>query len=404
MAFQRWYREIRSPRIRDVISRIRRYSQNISLPPAARMERFNDRRGHLPPDPGINAVVDACIDWLRYAQDYSASRDGGVAGYYSYLTGWSTSYPETTGYIIPTILDYARLRNDNDARDRARGMLDWLASIQFPNGGFQGGYIDSSLRVPVTFNTGQILLGLVAGHREFGNYKSSIKQAADWLVTNQDSDGCWRRHPSPFTISTEKTYDTHTAWGLLEADSVETGGSYAVTAMANIRWALAHQHEDGFFDNCCLNNATRPLTHTLGYALRGIIEAYRASESREFLTASCLTADGLLKCLGEDGFLPGRIMPGWRPAVEWACLTGTAQIAYCWLALYKFTKEDRYLKAGRLANSFVRRTIRVNGPPKSRGGVKGSYPIDGDYQRYRYINWAAKFCIDSNLLEASLCC
>ncbi len=404
MAFRRWHKKISSPRIRGVISRIHNYSQDISLPPAARMERFNDRHGHLPSDPGTSAAIDACIDWLRHSQDHSASRDGGVAGYYSYLTGWSTSYPETTGYIIPTMLDYARLRNDNDARDRVRSMLDWLVSIQLPNGAFQSGYINSSLRTPVVFNTGQILLGLVAGHREFGSYKRSLKQAADWLVTSQDSDGCWRRYLSPYTTPTEKAHYTHVAWSLLEADSVETGGSYAATAMANIHWTLTHQHEDGFFDNCCLNDALRPLTHTLGYALRGIVEAYRASEDRELLTASCLTADGLLKCLGEDGFLPGRIMKGWRPAVEWACLTGTAQIACCWLALYKITGEDRYLKAGRLANSFVRRTIQIDGPAEYRGGVKGSYPIDGDYQRYRYINWATKFCIDSNLLEASLCC
>ncbi len=383
---------------------MRNWGQDIQLSPAARVERSYDRSGQLPPDPGIDAIVDSCVDWLRHAQDNSASQDGGVAAHYSLITGWSASYPETTGYIVPTMLDYARRREDGDAQDRARRMLDWLVSIQFREGGFQGGHIDDSPRVPVTFNTGQVLLGLVAGHREFGTLREPLKRAADWLVTTQDLDGCWRRHSSPFTASTEKAYDTHVAWSLLEADSIETGGSYAVAAMANIRWALTHQREDGFYENCCLNGATWPLTHTLGYALRGIIEAYRASKNEALLTASRLTANGLLQCLGGDGFLPGRIMPGWRPAVDWACLTGTAQIAYCWLTLYGFTGEGRYLDAGRLANSFVRRTIRVAGPPELRGGVKGSYPIDGDYKRYLYPSWAAKFSIDSNLLEATFCC
>ena len=55
-------------------------------------------------DPGIPAVVDAAIEWLCAAQDRSKSNDGGVARDYSLLADWASSYPETTGYIIPTFL------------------------------------------------------------------------------------------------------------------------------------------------------------------------------------------------------------------------------------------------------------------------------------------------------------
>ena len=34
-----------------------------------------------------------------------------------------------------------------------------------------------------------------------------------------------------------------------------------------------------------------------------------------------------------------------------------------------------------------------------RGGVKGSYPVDGGYGTYQFLNWAAKFCIDANWHE-----
>ena len=33
------------------------------------------------------------------------------------------------------------------------------------------------------------------------------------------------------------------------------------------------------------------------------------------------------------------------------------------------------------------------------GGVRGAYPVNGEYGRYEYLNWAAKFCIDSQLME-----
>ena len=44
------------------------------------------------------------LAWIARAQDHSLSADGGVARHYCLVTGWGTSYPETTGYIVPTII------------------------------------------------------------------------------------------------------------------------------------------------------------------------------------------------------------------------------------------------------------------------------------------------------------
>ncbi len=371
--------------------------------PAAAAARRKDPAPplRLLPDPGIDAVVDANVDWLRRAQEYSTSNDGGVAAHYDLGAGtWSASYPETTGYIVPTLLDHARRHGDAHVRRRARRMLDWLASVQFGDGGFPGGYVDDVPQTPVAFNTGQVLLGLAAGQREFGGYRQPLRRAADWLTAAQDADGCWRRHPSPFVAAGEKTYDVHAAWGLLEADRADPGRGYSEAALRNVRWALTRHRGDGFFDQCCLEDPARPLTHALGYLLRGIIEGYRAAGGDDILTAMRLTADGLLSCLDADGFLPGRVEQGWRPAADWACLTGTAQIAACWLVLHGITGQRRYLTAGRSANAFVRRTVRLTGAPGLRGGVAGAWPINGAYQPNRCLNWAAKFCIDANLLEA----
>jgi hypothetical protein len=78
------------------------------------------------------------------------------------------------------------------------------------------------------------------------------------------------------------------------------------------------------------------------------------------------------------------------------------QIAHCLFLLYRLTGHHDYLHAGRRLTAFVRRTVRLDGHQGVAGGVKGSFPVDGEYGQWQYLNWAAKFCIDANLLEIEL--
>ena len=354
-------------------------------------------------DPGPERVIEAGIAWLCRAQDGSTSRDGGVAHNFSPLHGWAESYPETTGYIVTTLLSWARIKKDQELRQRAKHMLDWLASIQLTDGGFQGGIISAKPIVPVTFNTGQILMGLASGVEEFGDeYRPALYRAADWLVQTQDVDGCWRRFPTPFAEPGEKTYDAHVAWSLVEADGIDPTRGYADAAVANVRWALRHQRSNGWFAKCCLDDPGRPLTHTLGYALRGVFEVYRYTHIASFLSAAERCADGLMTAVRHDGFLAGRLDSAWKPAASWVCLTGSAQIASCFLLLYRETGKFPYLQVARKINAFVRRTVRLDAFEGVRGGVQGSFPLWGEYATDQYPNWACKFMIDANLLELNL--
>lgn len=381
--------------------RVSEWRENWTLPEPARAERRRDR-AELPPDPGSERVLPALIAWLGEAQDRSASADGGVARSYDMLRGWETSYPETTGYIVPTLIDYARLGPRPEVLERARRMTDWLVSIQLSDGGFQGGRIDSLPVVPVTFNTGQILIGLAAAQTAFGTYEMPMRRAADWLVRTQDDDGCWRRHPTPFAAPGEKEYETHVAWGLFEAARVDPSRGYGEAGLANIRWALSEQRTDGWLPRCCLVDPSRPLTHTIGYALRGVLEAHRFRPDPDLLERARRIADGLLRTIEPDGRIPGRLREGWVPAVDWVCLTGAAQVAICWMLLARITGEQRYADAAFRSNAFVRRTVHLDGPVEMRGGVKGAFPVDGDYGRFQFLNWAPKFLADSLMLENEL--
>src|SRR2546425_6763626 len=116
----------------------------------------------------------AAVDWLCRAQDRSASRDGGVSRSYNLIwdpnrgrRGWMSSYPETTGYIIPTMFACHAAFRDSELHRRAVTMADWTCRIQMDNGAVQGGTIDDP-PVPATFNTGQVIFGWVHAFRRTG--------------------------------------------------------------------------------------------------------------------------------------------------------------------------------------------------------------------------------------------
>ena len=381
---------------------LRQVISDLSLPRKAKVMKARDLEGLPSDDPGCAAAIMAGLGWLRRAQDQSASADGGFARDYSLVNGWATSYPETSGYIVPTFFAESIASNDPDLDQRARRCLDWFVSIQFPEGGFQGGRIDQLPRVPVTFNTGQILLGLAAGamlDRE--KYLEPMRRAAAWLRDTQDTDGAWRKHSTPFAEPGEKVYETHVSWGLFEADRVSPDQGFGEAGLAQVRWALSKQQPNGWFASNCLEDPSAPLTHTIGYVLRGVIEAYLWSKDRALLDAAVRTAEGLLPAIEPGGRLPGRLNKDWRSAVDWVCLTGSAQIAHCLFLLVREANRTDFREKSKALNAYVRRSLTLTGDADTNGGVKGSFPVHGDYGRFQYLNWACKFMIDSCREELS---
>src|SRR6185295_17781839 len=106
----------------------REWLQWMKLPAQAKAELRKDRRGLSEGDPGPERVIEEMIAWLGRAQDCSKTKDGGAARHYSLIDGWSASYPETTGYIVATLIEQGEMTGQSALLERARRMLDWLVS------------------------------------------------------------------------------------------------------------------------------------------------------------------------------------------------------------------------------------------------------------------------------------
>jgi len=343
--------------------------------------------------------LEAAMNWLKYAQDIS--QGGGISAGYSLKKRWLSSYPETTGYIIPTFLDYYHFVNEEEHLRRAIKMADWLVSIQLQNGAFQGGFINNSPK-PVVFNTGQVLQGFIRIYKETKRekYLEAALKVANWLVRVQDEDGIWKR----FTYNEiSHVYHTRVAWPLLELYELTANEAYCRTAAKNIEWALSNQEENGWFENNAFDRKSDSFLHTIAYAIEGLLECAILMQNEAWLKAAIKPAEVLLRRLEVKGILSGTYNNKWKDTARYRCLSGEAQTCVVWLKLFQITRDGRYLNVALKVNDSLEKLQNTySNNPGINGGIKESHPIWTSFQSFMYPNWAAKFFADALLLNEKI--
>lgn len=358
------------------------------------------------PPQAIEVHLKAAADWLLRAQ--KGTPDDGVAHSFDIRSGkWTASYPETTGYVIPTLYDYAKLYNAPEYAAAARLMTVWESEIQMADGGVRAGTMDAEIVAPTIFNTGQALFGWAKAYLETGDerFKSSLIRASDWLVAAQDDDGAWRRFASPFTSSKLNSYNTRSSFGLVRAFEAVGDDRYLKAAVKNVEWTVARAFPNDWLpDNCLSNNDDlTALTHTIAYSIRGILEVGLAAGRPEFIERALRMAQLVALRQRADGALPAFYTPEWDTKVSWSCVTGNSQMAINWLRLTQLTGESSLVSHASRANRFNMSIQDLEtGDDRVRGAIKGSHPVNGGYMTYRYPNWATKFFMDGLMLEQHL--
>ncbi len=336
------------------------------------------------------------LRWILDAQ----RPDGGIPAHYSLLSGYSESYPEVTGYIIPTLYDFGCTANDEFAIAAAQRATRWLLSLQMPSGSFPGGFHGGETE-PSVFNTGQILLGLVRAHAEtsLSQVLRSAVSAGDWLIKMQQSDGSWSG-PGAYQ-NTAHTYYTMVSWALAELCERVADRQYGLAAENNLDWALSHFRPSGWIDG--INLQGHPIyLHFIAYVLQGILECAILRRRNDAIQAVEKSAWVLLRKFETNKVLAGAYEPDFRRDARFTCLTGNAQMSGVWLRLFEVTGDLRYLNAALKMNEMLKQLIPLSGRPGIAGGVSGSYPVWGRYQPLRNISWGCKFVADALLLEQRL--
>jgi uncharacterized protein YyaL (SSP411 family) len=357
-------------------------------------ELLRDVRGITSVTGSNSHHLDAAIRWLYTAQD--ATRTDGCASAYNLVLGWGGPYPETTGYIIPTLYDYADSGGAHEARSRADRMGEWLLTVQFEDGSFPAGDDPAMADEPSIFNTGQIIFGLVRAHRELedSRYHDAALRAANWLADVQHRDGYWNRYDYNNVVH---SYSARVGWAVAEAYDLTGEERLRDAAVNNLRWVATQRRSNGWFDQCGFEGDEDPYLHTIAYTIRGLLEGgYRLNES-ELVAEARSSADAFRNVQTHDGILRGRYDEQLNGS-DFYCLTGNAQMAVVWYRLFEETGDRAYKRAADETVEFLKSHQRMDGPPEVRGGLRGSAPVWGSYMYLRYPNWAAKFLADALML------
>ncbi|MCX7744536.1 MAG: glycoside hydrolase family 127 protein [Flavobacteriales bacterium] len=325
--------------------------------------------------------------------------DAGFRTWY-YQGGWTSSYPETSGYIIPTLLAYAEIYNRKELSKHCIQTADWLVKIQKPSGGWQSGYIHEHKK-EVVFNTGQVIRGLYAVYKKTSEkkYLDACVNACKWLSDVQEEDGSWQQYAF---MHEKRVYESYVDHPLLLI-AKETGNtSFELTARKNLDWILTQQESNGWFKNCdnTIKHNDRPILHTIAYTLDGLIQCGVLLNETKYIQSAKVAADILLDNFLNKGWLQGRWDSQWRGSQAMIC-TGEAQMALVWKLLYNNTGEDKYMHAIRKINNQLC-YIQIHHNSKShpaQGGIPGSFPLWGRYEPFGFPNWATKYFADSLMEE-----
>ena len=328
----------------------------------------------------------AALEWIFRAQE--ATPDGGVSAFYHTSDGYCpTSYPEVTGYIVPTLWDMHVETQDDRYKTAAAEMIEWVASVQTPS----GAATSMDFETLYVFDTGMDILGWVRAYEHAGDERmcQAARRAGDWLVETQRPDGHWTTTP---TSDVTHTYHTRVAWALLRLYEVTQDERYETAALRNLDWAVSRRQPNDWLTI----DPARETTHFLAYAVRGLLEAGDFVDSDEYFDVAEGMARAAMESLSEDGYLPGAFDSAWEPAEESCCLTGSLQFAIIWAKLDWLTGDSEYTDAARRTVAYVSRFQDLEHADMGvRGGIAGSEPIGGYYAPDCYLAWAAKFYVDA---------
>ncbi len=349
----------------------------------------------------------AALQWLRRSIEVQGGR--GSSAFYSPwrhpLKKWAPAYPETTGYLLPTLARAEQYVDLPWITPLLSDCGEWLLEMALEEGAFPELYGHTGK--PSLFNTGQILFGLVEmWHRSKDvRYQFAIERALEWMLAVR-----WSERPQP-------TYYSRAWWGALVA-ARSLGDGQAELDIAEVLDELASRFRpNGALRAWGFAAHSRAYTHTIAYSLRGFYEAGKLLKRIDWADKVWNSLQQLEVLYRRHGKLAGMYDENWKGRYAFICVPGHAQLSVLYALVARDLRRgfadfypsgaslsapegDAHVPMERMSRQLLRPLLKVQrrrGGENLRGALPGSVPFWGPYQPLRYPNWAAKFFVDAVL-------
>jgi hypothetical protein len=355
--------------------------------------------------PSKERSLENVFTWIK--QSFLVNSDGGSSAYYRMGKGWKGSYPETTGYLIPTLYDYYHYTKHEDWKKFAINASDWLLKIQHQEGGWQGLQVDEKCDLRV-FNTAMILDGLIRTYIEENDkkYLEAAIKGFKWTLCKMDAKGFFVEN----NVSDGGSFDTLVLACLLMVYQhlpKDEQNQYHDKLIFSLDAHLNLIQENGWIKNCNFNTSYKntALLHHIGYTLDGLIISSEILGDKKYYNAAKKTALKVLSKFEVNVSLPAFFNPDWTAYKDLGtghsiCLTGCSQIAIVFIKIYKTDNDLRFLNGALKLIDIVGAIGNYKSVNNGISyGLPGSYPVFGNYQPYQFVNWAAKYHAESLLLS-----
>lgn len=348
---------------------------------------------HLSED-SLTQIAASVARWLASASN-SSNNSGVSARYDLRKNSWQTPYPETSGYIIPSLLDYSSLNDETFFRDLAIQTGQYLVGLQSSDGAIDcrragAGYFREGQR-HVAFDLGAILTGLTEIAKTERAFVEPALRLGGFLAREQSSDGGWN-HMQYFEQF--GTHNTLVAAALMKAGTTFQVPDFEKAANRTLQMLQHRIHSDGFIEGCGFGDDENRKTfiHPFCYAIEGFQTANALGVTQNFSIEASL--DRLATYVQERPLPASHFDRDFIPTSWYCAVTGAAQSS---LVLLRSSKIGHQEVGRRLFRRLAKVIDTTAKRPGVRGGVPSSWPLYGGYGKFTYNNWGAKYFLDAYL-------
>lgn len=292
------------------------------------------------------------INWIK---NNSIENEGIIVA-----TSNRNSYPEVTGYYIPTLLRWGY-------RDLAVAYSRWLKKIQKED----GSWFDANNDNAYIFDSAQVLKGLLSIRHINHSVDDSIIKGCDWIFSRMNDEGRLLT-PSKQAWGDDKdmcdeVVHLYCISPLMEAGRIFGRQDYVKNAEKVKKYYLTN-----YYDKIMKFSL---LSHFYAYLMEALLDIGEVEMAKAAM-------DRMVYFQDVNGAIPA------YNNVHWVCSTGLFQLALVWFRMGEYERgKNAFEYACKLQNE--------------SGGWYGSYQIDNiegeqnDYFPDGEISWANKYFLDA---------